>query len=122
MDTDQLQNAWPTRIELKKDKSELVVEFDDGSIYNLSAELLRVESPSAEVRGHGASQKQVLSGCSNVAIRSLEPVGNYAIRIIFDDEHNSGIYSWSYLYELGEKKEELWRRYLQMLDSLGLSR
>lgn len=114
--------AWPVNITLQKSKRELTVEFDDGVVHNFSAELLRIESPSAEIKGHGASQKKILPGCRNVAISSIETIGNYAIRITFDDNHNTGIYSWSYLYELGEKSDEIWRRYLHMLENLGLSR
>jgi len=84
--------------------------------------LLRVESPSAEVQGHGPSQKKIIAGRRHVGIMSMEPVGNYAIRINFDDMHNTGIYSWQYLYELGQKQEATWLDYLAALEANGLSR
>jgi DUF971 family protein len=100
----------------------LEIEFDDGNRFTYTAEYLRVQSPSAEVKGHGSSQRYIVAGCRSVGIKSIEPVGNYAIRIVFDDHHDTGIYSWNYLYELGEKRDENWLRYTQMLQSLGLSR
>lgn len=115
-------SAWPVSVKLIKKERSLHVDFDDGSVFKYSAEYLRVESPSAEVQGHGASQKQYVGGRQDVAIDRIEPVGNYAIRIHFNDNHNTGIYSWSYLHELGVKKDEKWRRYLHMLENLGLSR
>lgn len=115
-------NIWPTQIKLKKADKALEVEFDDGTTFTYSAEYLRVESPSAEVRGHGQSHRPLVTGCRRVNISGLERVGNYAVRIIFDDQHDSGIYSWDYLYDLGEKQDDNWYRYLKMLDSLGLSR
>lgn len=113
---------WPINIRLLKAENILEVEFDDGNFFRLTAEYLRIESPSAEVQGHGSSQKRIITGCQNVAIREIEPIGNYAIRIHFDDNHSTGIYSWNYLYDLGCKQEENWARYLYMLKSLGLSR
>lgn len=113
---------WPTEIRYSKEDKTLNVDFDDGAQFNLSAELLRVESPSAEVQGHGPSQKKVVAGRRHVGIMSMEPVGNYAIRINFDDMHNTGIYSWQYLYELGQKQEATWLDYLAALEANGLSR
>lgn len=113
---------WPLTVKLLKKERALHIDFNDGSLFKLSAEYLRVESPSAEVQGHGASQKQVVSGRKSVSITQVEPVGNYAVRIHFDDSHNTGIYSWSYLYELGSKENEKWSRYLKMLEGLGLTR
>lgn len=113
---------WPTHIKLNKQAQTLDVEFDDGSSFTYTAEYLRVESPSAEVRGHGSSQKNIIPGCKAVHIKDVESVGNYAIRIRFDDNHDTGIYSWTYLHELGKNKDENWRRYLEILHSLGLSR
>ena len=113
---------WPTEIRLKKAEKILEVDFDDGSSFSLPAELLRVESPSAEVQGHSPSQKQTLSGRRHVGIMELEPVGNYAIRIKFDDLHDTGIYSWDYLYHLGPIKDEAWAGYLAALEEKGLSR
>lgn len=115
-------NAWPLNIQFHKKKNALEIEFDDGNHFSYSAEYLRVESPSAEVQGHGTSQKRIIGGCKSVGIRTVEPIGNYAIRIHFSDEHSTGIYSWSYLHELGRKKDENWNRYLHMVQTLGISR
>ena len=114
--------TWPVRVQSRTAERVLEIEFDDGNLFTYTAEYLRTQSPSAEVKGHGSSQRCVVTGCRDVGIKAIEPVGNYAIRIIFDDHHSTGIYSWNYLYELGEKRGENWLRYLQMLDSLGLSR
>ncbi len=113
---------WPVEIRLKRADRALEIEFDDGKRFRYPAELLRVESPSAEVQGHGPSQKQIVAGRAHVGILELEPVGNYAIRIKFDDLHDTGIFSWTYLYELGEKRETLWAQYLAALAAKGLSR
>jgi len=113
---------WPTEIRLRKAEKILEIDFDNGVTFRLPAELLRVESPSAEVQGHGPNQKQLVAGRAQVGIISLEPVGNYAVRIVFDDLHDTGIFSWSYLYELGERQEELWDLYLNALTARGLSR
>jgi DUF971 family protein len=95
---------WPTELRLNPDKNLLTVSFDDGARYALSAEILRVESPSAEVRGHGGAEKPPpVAGKENVKIARLEPVGNYAVRIVFDDGHDSGLYSWDYLAKLGRQ-------------------
>ncbi len=115
-------DRWPIEIRLKKAEKILEVDFDDGQKFALSAELLRVESPSAEVQGHTPSQKQVIVGRRHVGIVELEPVGNYAIRITFDDLHDTGIFSWQYLYELGTSKEAIWAQYLKALEKNGLSR
>ena len=112
---------WPTEIRLKRAEKMLEVDFDDGRSFALPAELLRVESPSAEVKGHGGP-KQIVAGRRHVGIMNLERVGNYAVRILFDDLHDTGIYSWDYLYELGERREEIWQRYLDALAERGLSR
>jgi DUF971 family protein len=96
--------SWPAELRLNPEKNCLTVSFDDGARYALSAEKLRVESPSAEVRGHGGAQKPPpVTGKQNVKIERLEPVGNYAVRIVFDDGHDSGLYSWDYLAELGQR-------------------
>jgi DUF971 family protein len=113
---------WPTEIRLNKKEKVLEVDFDDGSSFSLPAELLRVESPSAEVQGHNPTQKQTISGRRHVGIMELEPVGNYAIRIKFDDLHDTGIFSWDYLYYLGKNKDEAWSNYLKALEEKGLSR
>ena len=113
---------WPVEIRLKRAERALEIDFDDGRHFRFPAELLRVESPSAEVQGHGPSQKQTIAGRAHVGILELEPVGNYAVRIKFDDLHDTGIYSWAYLYELGERQDELWAAYLKALAAKGLSR
>jgi DUF971 family protein len=113
---------WPTEIRLKKAEKRLEIDFEDGVTYRLPAEYLRVESPSAEVQGHGPGQKQLVPGKARVGIAELEPVGNYAVRILFDDGHSTGIYSWAYLRTLGAEQETRWRNYLAALQSQGLSR
>lgn len=113
---------WPTEIRLRKAEKELDVAFDDGSHFTFAAELLRVESPSAEVQGHGPGQKTLVSGRRHVGIMELEPVGNYAVRIKFDDLHDTGIFTWDYLYKLGRSKDEVWADYLAELEKRGLSR
>jgi len=113
---------WPTEIRLIAAEKRLEIDFDDGRTFSLPAELLRVESPSAEVMGHGADEKQIIAGRRHVGILKIEAVGNYAIRIDFDDLHDTGIYTWRYLYELGETQDALWQRYLAALEEKGLSR
>jgi len=113
---------WPVELRLKKAEKRLDIEFDDGMRFSLPAEYLRVESPSAEVQGHGPSQKKIVSGRRHVKIAAVEPVGHYAIRIVFDDRHDSGIYSWSYLRELGDSYAEKWAAYQAALLYRGLSR
>jgi DUF971 family protein len=113
---------WPVELRLKRAEKLLEIAFDDGSSFSLPAEYLRVESPSAEVQGHGPGQKTLVPGRAHVGIMGLEPVGNYAVRISFDDLHDTGIYSWTYLYELGVEHEKRWREYLDGLAANGLSR
>ena len=113
---------WPVELRLKKAEKLLEVDFDDGTRFRLPAEYLRVESPSAEVKGHGPGQKTLVAGRAHVGIIGLEPVGNYAVRITFDDLHNTGIYSWAYLYELGVEYQKRWRAYIDGLAANGLSR
>ena len=113
---------WPTEIRLKQAEKRLEIDFDDGKTFSYPAELLRVESPSAEVMGHGPSQKQIVAGRRDVGIMAVEPVGHYAIRIKFDDLHDTGIYSWTYLYELGIREAENWKAYLDALARQGLKR
>jgi DUF971 family protein len=117
-----MMSNWPTELRVTKDRQRLAVTFDDGTAFELSAEMLRVLSPSAEVQGHGPGQKLTVPGKRNVQIISVQPVGNYAIRIGFDDFHDSGIYTWSYLRELGEKGAELFAAYEQELADKGMSR
>jgi len=113
---------WPTEIRLKKAEKRLEIDFDDGRKFSYPAELLRVESPSAEVQGHGPSQKQIVAGRQHVGILELEPIGHYAVRIVFDDLHDTGIFSWEYLYGLGANQDALWHAYLAALEARGLSR
>jgi DUF971 family protein len=113
---------WPVEIRLKRAEKILEVAFDDGSRFRLPAEYLRVESPSAEVQGHGPGQKQLVAGRAQVGITAVEAVGNYAVRLRFDDGHDTGIYSWRYLHELGEEQDRRWRDYLTGLEKAGLSR
>lgn len=113
---------WPVEIRLKQADKALEIDFEGGESFRLPAEYLRVESPSAEVQGHGPGQRQLISGRRHVGILGIDPVGNYAIRIRFDDLHDSGIYSWSYLHELGREQERRWRDYLAALDRHGLTR
>jgi DUF971 family protein len=113
---------WPTEIRLVKAEKRLEIDFDDGARFSYPAEFLRVESPSAEVQGHGPSQKQIVAGRLHVGILELEPVGNYAIRIVFDDLHDTGIFSWQYLYEIGRDRETLWAQYLAEIEKRGLKR
>jgi DUF971 family protein len=113
---------WPTELRYVGERRLLEIDFDDGVTCRVPAELLRVESPSAEVRGHGATQRQIVPGKKNVAIQRIEPVGNYAARIVFDDGHDSGLYTWRYLRELGETKDALMAAYEKALASRGLGR
>ena len=112
----------PTGITLHQQSRVLEVSFDDGRTFRLPYEFLRVYSPSAEVRGHGPGQETLQTGKREVAIKDVEAVGHYAIRPMFSDGHNSGIYSWEYLYGLGVRQTELWEEYLQRLAAAGASR
>jgi DUF971 family protein len=112
----------PTDIKLHQASRVLEIAFNDGRTFNLPCEFLRVLSPSAEVRGHGPGQETLQVGKRDVTITALEPVGHYAIRPTFSDGHDSGIYSWDYLYDLGDRQEELWQRYLAGLEAAGASR
>jgi DUF971 family protein len=111
--SDAARRPWPTELRLDKAKTRLTVAFDTGESYVLAAEYLRVESPSAEVQGHGAAQKQIVTGKEQVRIEALEPVGNYAVRIRFDDGHDTGLFSWDYLLELGRDHAQKWAAYVK---------
>ena len=113
---------WPEELRYVSEDKTLVIRFDSGETFTLPAEFLRVESPSAEVQGHGPGQKQTVPGRRHVGIMAIEPVGNYAVRIKFDDLHDTGIFSWQYLHKLGRQQEMLWQDYLQNLAERGLSR
>jgi len=112
----------PTGITLHQKSRVLEISFSDGRTFRLPYEFLRVHSPSAEVRGHGPGQEVLQTGKRDVEIRSIEPVGSYAIQPAFSDGHSTGIYSWDYLYELGETQDELWAQYLEKLKKAGASR
>ena len=112
----------PKEIRVKRAEKVIEIDFDDGKSFSLPAEFLRVESPSAEVQGHTPSQKQIVAGRRHVGILGVESVGTYAIRIKFDDLHDTGIYSWDTLYDYGERQDEMWQAYLQALEARGLSR
>ncbi len=112
----------PTEIRVKRDEKILEIDFDDGKSFRLPAELLRVESPSAEVQGHDPSQKTLIAGRRHVGIIDVSPVGNYGITIKFDDLHDTGIYSWETLYDFGMRQDEIWAAYLQALEKDGKSR
>jgi DUF971 family protein len=112
----------PTEIRLQRAERVLEITFDSGERFRLPAEYLRVESPSAEVQGHHPSQRQTVPGCRNVAITTVEPVGRYAVRLVFDDGHDTGIYSWDLLHALGNEQAARWDAYLQALAAKGLSR
>jgi DUF971 family protein len=114
--------AWPVEIRLPKDRRALRVAFDDGRIFDLPAELLRVTSPSAEVQGHSEAERKTVGGKRNVTILSVDPVGNYAVRIGFDDMHSTGIYSWAFLHDLGVNAGRRFQDYLDDLQAKGLDR
>jgi DUF971 family protein len=122
MSADHGTAHWPTELRLKSAEKLLEIDFDNGARFRLPAEYLRVESPSAEVQGHGPGEKQLVAGRAHVGILRLEPVGNYAVRIVFDDLHDTGLYSWSYLYELGINQERRWTDYVAALAKAGQSR
>ena len=111
MPSDNFSAPWPSEIRLNPGRDVLTVAFEDGSRFELRAEYLRVESPSAEVRGHGGGPKTILRGKQDVKISGLEPVGNYAVRIGFDDGHDSGLFSWAYLHQLGSEEARIWTDY-----------
>ena len=117
-----MSELWPTELRVSKDRRRLAVSFNDGARFELSAELLRVLSPSAEVQGHGQGQRLTVPGKRNVAIISATPTGNYAVRLGFDDFHDTGIFTWTYLRELGEKGEERFADYERELAEKGMNR
>jgi len=117
-----MSTPWPTELRLHKDRRALTVVFDGGESFELPAEYLRVRSPSAEVQGHSPAERRTVGGKRDVALLELQPVGNYAVRLIFDDMHSTGIFSWDYLYELGRHRDAYWRDYLAELKAKNLSR
>ena len=112
----------PLEIRLKRAERRLDVTFDDGSAFAFPAELLRVDSPSAEVQGHSPAERRLVAGKRAVGITGIEPVGQYAVRLIFDDGHDTGLFSWDWLYRLGQEQDRRWRDYLAELAARGLSR
>jgi DUF971 family protein len=113
---------WPLEIRLRRAEKILEVDWDDGVTHSLAAELLRVESPSAEIQGHGQEEKTILPGRRHVGILGVDAVGHYAVRLRFDDLHDTGLYSWRYLRALGEQQDAVWQAYLDALKGKGLSR
>ncbi len=112
----------PSELRLSNGGKMLQVSFEDGRTYDLTAELLRVESPSAEVQGHSAAEKRTVGGKLNVIITGVDPVGNYAVRLTFDDGHDTGLYTWEYLDRVGKNQKEIWTEYLERLSQFNLSR
>jgi len=119
-----LQQGAPRPIEIRLHQKSrfLEIAFDDGKAFHLPCEFLRVYSPSAEVRGHGPGQEVLQAGKEDVAITAIEPVGHYAVKLVFSDGHDTGLYSWDYLYEMGAHQEAMWRQYLERLKQAGIER
>ncbi len=117
-----MTSPWPTELRLRKDRKTLAVSFDNGESFELSAEYLRVRSPSAEVQGHSPAERRTVGGKQDVQILEIHPIGNYAVRLVFDDMHSTGIFSWDYLFELGRNRDRYWREYLGELADKKLSR
>lgn len=113
---------WPSELRLSKDRRTLTISFEDGTSFVLPAEYLRVESPSAEVQGHNPDERKTVAGKRDVGILEIHPVGNYAVRLVFDDLHSTGIYSWEFFHQLGREYETRWVRYLEELEAKQLSR
>ena len=120
--SDAAKKPWPTELRLHKDRRTLTIAFDTGETFDLSAEYLRVRSPSAEVQGHSPDERKTVGGKQNVAILEVNPIGNYAVRLVFDDMHSTGIFSWEYLHELGRDRDANWQGYLDELAGKGLQR
>jgi DUF971 family protein len=114
--------AWPTELRLHKDRRTLTVTFDGGASFDLAAEYLRIKSPSAEVQGHSPDERKTVPGKRNVGIMEVLPVGNYAVRLVFDDMHSTGIFGWDYLLDLGRNHARYWQEYLDELAAKNLSR
>ena len=115
-------DIWPTELRLAKDRRTLSIAFDNGENYALAAEYLRVKSPSAEVQGHAPEERKTVPGKRDVAIMEIQPIGNYAVRLVFDDMHSTGIYSWDYFRDLGRNRPAYWQAYLDELAAKGLTR
>ena len=117
-----LSETWPTELRLQKDRRALTVAFDNGEKFELAAEYLRVKSPSAEVQGHSAEERKTVAGKQDVCILEVQPVGNYAVRLVFDDLHSTGIFSWGYFLDLGRNQARYWQDYIDELAAKNLSR
>ena len=117
-----MSQVIPTEIKLHQQSRMLEIAFDDGAHYQLSCEFLRVYSPSAEVRGHGVGNEVLQLGKEQVNITAIEPVGNYAVKLVFDDGHDSGLYSWEYLHKIGANQQQMWQQYLDKLEQAGHTR
>ena len=113
---------WPTELRLKNEGAVLAASFENGETFDLSSEYLRVESPSAEVRGHSPAERKTIGGKRNVRILKVDPVGNYAVKLVFDDGHDTGIYTWDGLYRLGTERDAIWQAYIKALEEKGLDR
>jgi len=120
--TDATSGAWPTELRLAKDRKTLTVSFESGERFELPAEYLRVKSPSAEVQGHSPDERKTVPGKRDVAVLEVLPVGNYAVRLVFDDMHSTGIYDWNYLANLGRNRARYWQDYLDALAAQNLTR
>jgi len=112
----------PTEIRLQTKSRQIVIAFDDGNRFELSFEFLRVHSPSAEVQGHGPGQEFLQTGKEQVQVTAIEPIGHYAVRLVFDDGHDTGLYTWKYLYDLGAERDSKWQAYLDRLKAAGYAR
>src|SRR5882672_5117668 len=120
--TSERSTAWPTELRLRKDKAALTIVFDTDEAFEFPAEFLRVYSPSAEVQGHSPDERKTVGGKRNITIIEVHPVGNYAVRLGFDDMHSTGIFSWDYFLKLGRDQGHMWRDYLDELAAKGLTR
>jgi DUF971 family protein len=120
--SEEASKPWPTELRLHKDRRTLTITFDNGESFDLSAEYLRVKSPSAEVQGHSPDERKTVAGKRDVGILEVNPIGNYAVRLVFDDMHSTGIYSWDYFLALGRNRDAYWQDYLDDLAGKGLTR
>ena len=120
--SDRSPSDWPTEVRLRKDRRALRIAFESGEAFEFPAEFLRVLSPSAEVQGHSPDERKTIPGKRNVMVLEVHPIGNYAVRLVFDDLHSTGIFSWDYFLKLGRDQDRLWRDYLDELAAKGLSR
>jgi DUF971 family protein len=113
---------WPTEVRIRKDKTTLAVAFDNGEAFEFPAEFLRVHSPSAEVQGHSPDERQTVGGKRNIMVIEVHPIGNYAVRLVFDDMHATGIFTWDYLLKMGREQKAMWQTYLDELAAKGMTR